>query len=258
MVKIVDGFIFYNELQMLSFKLEELYDVLDYFVIVEAKKTFTGKDKELYFQNNKKKYEKYLDKIIHIVVDDLPSKNCWENEKFQRNCIDQGISKLDLNDDDLVIISDCDEIADSNTLLELKKKGLNSVQSLRMHMYYYNVTTKQVDDWCKTKILNYDMYKYNKRNCENIRMRPVSKESMGTINKGGWHFSYFGDIKFIQNKLNHFSHQEWKDIIDINDDEYISKRIENSEDLFLRGHNKFQKILLENNNYLPKNYKLLI
>ena len=257
MVKIVDGFIFYNELQVLNLKLEELYNVIDYFIIVEAKKTFTGKNKELYFQNNKKKYEKYSDKIIHIIIDDLPFNNCWDNEKFQRNCIDQGISKLNLNDNDLIIISDCDEIADSETLLEIKKTGLNNVNSLKMDMYYYNITNKQIIHWFHTKILNYDMYKYNKRNCENIRIKPLLKEkNIGILNRGGWHFSYFGGIDFIKNKLNNFSHQEYNNEKYTNN-EYIMERIKNNEDLFLRDFNKFIKTPIENNNYLPRNYKLL-
>ena len=39
---IVDSFIFYNELDMLEFRLTELNDVVDYFVIVEATHTFSG------------------------------------------------------------------------------------------------------------------------------------------------------------------------------------------------------------------------
>jgi beta-1,4-mannosyl-glycoprotein beta-1,4-N-acetylglucosaminyltransferase len=47
--KIVDCFIFHNELDMLKFRLKELYDVVDYFVLVESTKTFTNADKKTIF-----------------------------------------------------------------------------------------------------------------------------------------------------------------------------------------------------------------
>ena len=39
-MKIVDCFIFYNELDMLEFRLKELNDIVDYFVLVESTYTF--------------------------------------------------------------------------------------------------------------------------------------------------------------------------------------------------------------------------
>lgn len=69
---IIDSFTFFNELNMLEFRLEELNEYVDYFVLVEATKTFSGNPKPLYFQENKDRYSKFLHKIIHVVVDDLP------------------------------------------------------------------------------------------------------------------------------------------------------------------------------------------
>ena len=60
----------------------------------------------LFFENNKHLYTKFLDKIIHIVVDDFPyteenidtSKgHQWTNEKYQRNCIKRGLEKIKFN-----------------------------------------------------------------------------------------------------------------------------------------------------------------
>ena len=50
----------------------ELYDTVDYFILAEGTLTFTGNSKELYYNNNKKLFLKYNDKIIHIIVDDFP------------------------------------------------------------------------------------------------------------------------------------------------------------------------------------------
>ena len=47
MTKLIDAFIFFNEVEFLKFRLEYLNEIVDYFIIAESNKTFTGKDKEL-------------------------------------------------------------------------------------------------------------------------------------------------------------------------------------------------------------------
>ena len=258
MPKIIDGFTFYNELKMLSFRLEELYNIVDHFIIVEATKTFAGNDKELYFQNNKNKYAKYLDKIIHIIVDDMPcTSNAWDNEHHQRRGINTGINQLNLEDDDIIIISDCDEIPDSDTLLKIKERGLDDLYRLEMDMYYYNLLTKGTK-WYKASILPYFMYKLNNCDPQKIRISPFSKNNL-TMRKGGWHFSFFGNTEFIKNKIKNFSHQEYNQPKFL--DDKINTQIKNFDDVFFRNNaitHAFHKVELIDNNYLPKNYKLLL
>ena len=108
-MKIYDCFTFYNELDLLDLHLEELYDHVDYFVIVESTKTFQNNDKSLFLKLNWNRYIKYHDKIIHVVVDDSPgSANAWDNETFQRNAIMRGLTNA--ADEDIIIIGDVDEI----------------------------------------------------------------------------------------------------------------------------------------------------
>jgi len=259
MPKLIDGFTFYNELKMLSFRLEELYNIVDHFIIVEATKTFAGNDKELYFQNNKNKYAKYLDKIIHIIVDDMPcTSNAWDNEHHQRRGINTGINQLNLEDADIIIITDCDEIPDSDTLLKIKEQGLDDLYRLEMDMYYYNLLTKGTK-WYKASILPYFMYKLNNCDPQKIRISPFSKNNL-TMRKGGWHFSFFGNTEFIKNKIKNFSHQEYNQPKFLDDDK-INTQIKNFDDVFFRNNaitHAFHKVELANNNYLPKNYKLLL
>jgi beta-1,4-mannosyl-glycoprotein beta-1,4-N-acetylglucosaminyltransferase len=67
-MKIYDCFIFFNELDIIGVRLNELNDVGNYFVLVEAT-TVSGKPKELYFQKNKDIYKKFENKIIYIITD---------------------------------------------------------------------------------------------------------------------------------------------------------------------------------------------
>ena len=70
--KIIDSILFFNELDLLELRLEELYDHVDMFLIVESDKTFTGKPKPLFYKNNSKRFSKWSDKIHHYVVNDMP------------------------------------------------------------------------------------------------------------------------------------------------------------------------------------------
>ena len=252
-MKVIDCFIFYNELDMLEFRLNELNDVVDYFVLVECIKTHTNNDKELYFENNKNRFSKFLDKIIHIIVkDNIPQNNwAWDREIYQRNCIDEGIKKLSLNNDDIIIIADLDEIPDAKTVLNIKNNnGLDGIYNLEMDFYYYNINCKYYNKWLQPKILNYGSYiKYNIPHVIYRRLPNIP-----IIKKGGWHFSYFGDVEFIKNKIKNFSHQEYNNDFILND-ERITKQIQNSSDLYERPEDTFKYIDVNDNTYLPYKYE---
>ena len=49
-MKIIDCFIFYNEIDILNYRINTYSDLVDYFIIVESKYTFSGNEKELYFE----------------------------------------------------------------------------------------------------------------------------------------------------------------------------------------------------------------
>lgn len=266
-MKIVDCFIFYNELDMLKFRLEYLYDTVDHFVLVEMYKTHSGNLKPYYFNENKDKFAKYLDKIVHIMVDNDYVQHVQSNLKFglkkkisttssniqremhHRNCIDRGLNKLVLNDTDIVIISDLDEIPDRNTLKEIKISGLDEIYCLNQDLYYYNLTCKMKEKWNQSRIMQWINVKYS--TC----IQALRINQYPPLNKpGGWHFSYFGNVDFIKNKLKNFCHAG-EDIIERVTEEKILDALKNNSDLF--GHNSFITIPIEENTYLPENYEML-
>ena len=73
---IYDCFTFFNELDLLEIRLNVLKDVVDKFVLVESVKTFTGRDKELFFEKNKDRFAAFADRIIHLVVREFPPSYC--------------------------------------------------------------------------------------------------------------------------------------------------------------------------------------
>jgi len=276
-MKIVDCFLFYNELDLLKFKLKELNDIVDYFVLIESKYTFVGNEKELYYETNKKLFSEYNHKIIHIVHDhnatlengprDDGLPNAWSNEKEQRFYGTKGIAKLNLADDDLIIISDLDEIADKNTLKKIKEEGLKDpISCLEQDMYYYNLNNKLIDKWYRSKLVRFDKIREYFDKSPDIFQTIVQPQynldgkhigNYPIIKKGGWHFSFFGNASMIKNKIKNFSHTELSHFGD-ESDEKINKKIQNNKDIFNREDMKFETIKVEDNNYLPENYKMLL
>jgi beta-1,4-mannosyl-glycoprotein beta-1,4-N-acetylglucosaminyltransferase len=257
-MKIIDCFTFYNELELLFFKLSLLYDYVDYFILIESNVTFSGKDKPLYYKENMHLYEKFNDKIIHIVID-LPFKypninyeknEQWENEKNQRNGVSQCLQKynIELESNDLLIIADVDEIINPSILRQLKNGEilLYNGFSLKQDLYYYNINCKNTWFWSKAKIVSYEYFL--KKTPEDIR-----NENLPLLENSGWHLSYFGNTEFIKNKLEGFSHQEYNQSYFTNE-EYIKNKIDNSIDLFGRDFVEMTYIPICSNGNLPPLY----
>lgn len=79
------------------------------FVLVEATTTFSGEPKPLYFAEARARFARWADKIVHVVVDDMPKgADAWDAERFQRDACVRGIETA--APDDLILLSDVDEI----------------------------------------------------------------------------------------------------------------------------------------------------
>ena len=246
---IIDCFTFYNEIDLLDYRIKILSGVVDYFIVVEANQTHVGKPKDLYFPK-----ENYSN-VIYIIVDlpytnpDTTKDEQWINEKYQRNSIQLGLNKLQLNPDDIIIISDLDEIPDPRTLSELKNFPMNQIYSLEQDLYYYNLTSLVVEKWYYPKILP---FKHYTKTPDEIRYCDSN-----FIKRGGWHLSYFGSIEFIANKIKNFVHQEFNDP-QFTDTEKILARIQNYRDIYDREENKMKCTPLNINDYLPYRWDLLV
>jgi beta-1,4-mannosyl-glycoprotein beta-1,4-N-acetylglucosaminyltransferase len=245
---LVDCFTFYNEIDMLRFRIAELKDVVDYFVLVEADRTFNNNPKPLTFEENKHLFECY--NIIHVKATVNPDGDAWSREKAQRNAIMDGLNTLSLSDDDIVIINDVDEIPNTHRLRDVKENGINEIFALEQEVFYYNFNCKFDGKWYHPKIMNYkSLVNAGSPEAARFTLCPV-------IQNAGWHLSYFGDTEFIINKIKSFSHQEY------NNETYLNKQqiedcIRDKKDLFLReGMNYVYNEICDCN--LPKNYKMLL
>ncbi len=259
---IIDCFIFYNEFQMLDLHLKELDPIVDYFVIVEADKTFTGKEKPLYFEEKKYDYLDYLDKIIHVIVKDMPdTETAWDREAHQRNCIQRGLDELNLKDEDIIILCDVDEITDTTLLKTLKQSQVTGLFALEQDFYYYNFNCQMNEKWYYAKFFNYGFLKQTGLKLQQMRTATMIQSGekrfpVRGVKNGGWHLSYFGDTEYIMNKIKNFSHQEFN-TEQFTDPKHIEEQITKCEDLFGRG-NLIKRVEISEESYLPNNWKMMV
>lgn len=70
-IRVFDGFIFFDEEELLEIRLNELYDIVDYFVIVEGNRNFRGISKPLLFNQlqHDERFYKFRSKIKYVVCD---------------------------------------------------------------------------------------------------------------------------------------------------------------------------------------------
>ena len=268
MGKIYDCFNFFNELDILEMRLNILYDYVDYFVIVESTVTHSGQPKPFYLEENKERFSKFWDKIISFKVADtpedfvnLPNTGFFDTEldrvhhyirtqttRFNRSTqIDYGRdffqkesvrrALVNCNDDDVIIISDADEIPNPETLKELKSLSLeDTIYSLSQPMYSYYLNMLSDSDWYGSKM---GLYK----NVKELSFNEIRGDSNLTtkLSNGGWHFSFMGGEEMVRTKITSYSARDLANEQVLSN---IKNNIENDQDVFFRG--KLTKVEVDN------------
>jgi len=107
---IINCFPFYNELDLLEIRLETLAPLVDGFVLVEADESYSGKPKELIFQGNKSRFERFNVQAISIPAFPAEMTDPWQREVYARNQLFEGLKDFHLAASDVVLLSDVDEI----------------------------------------------------------------------------------------------------------------------------------------------------
>lgn len=221
---IYDCFSFFNELDLLDIRLHELGDLVDKFVLVEATRTHSGKEKLLYYDTYKLGFPQFWHKIIHIIVDDMPltREDCdaaltpqdriwngngyqnsdnWIRERWQRNSILRGISNAD--PDDIIIIGDADEIVRPSVLETIEQTIVDGSNAVEQTLYSYHLNVKCVNvPWWGSKILR---RKFVTNPSEHRFHTPAAR----FIYDGGWHFNFMGGADAVKQKIVSYAHDEF-------------------------------------------------
>lgn len=229
-----DCILYNGEKDCLQIRGEELKDLDITHVLIESCFTFSGKSNTLKYWDFANLYSY---NIKPFLCNNVPNNgDAWSNEKAQRNYILKALESLGAKDDDIVIISDADEIPKCEAV---KKYNLEmGITALVMDLYYYYLNclyAKQV--WAMPKILTYEVLK----NSTPDLIRKEGYRSM--IQNGGWHFSYLGGVDAIREKIKSFSHTEFN-VEPFNNEAYILEKIKNFE--YLWGDKKLTTVEIDN------------
>ncbi len=230
-MNIYDCFMYYDEDLLLDIRLNSLNKYVKKFVITEATYTHNGSKKKLNF--NIKNFDKFKDKIEYIVVDQQPPDireinendsielkseklilNGMARDYFQRQNLQKGLKNLE--NDDLIIISDLDEIPD------LKNLKLNEIKDniviFQQKMFYYKLNLLYDEFiWAGSKAVKYKNF-ISPQWLRNIKSKKYpfwridvlfSKKKYSNlyyINNGGWHFTCIRTPEDLEKKLLNFAH----------------------------------------------------
>ena len=247
---IFDCFQYFNEDHIADLRFNILDEYVDFFVVVESTVNHQGQTRKLHFDKNK--YKKFQNKIVYIEVDDTPDNIKKPHtggeslvEQHQRNSIMKGLNKS--QDNDLIILSDVDEIPDLNKL-KVFDKNKYAVFSQKMFMYKLNLLNLNENNWHGSKIC----LKKNLKSPQWLRnlifkkypfWRIDKQKNLQIIDDGGWHFAYLQDVKNISKKIKSFAHGEFNKV-DIVSEKNIELKISQGEDVLGRGY-KIKKIEID-------------
>ena len=249
-MKIIDSFIFFNELELLEMRLNILNDVVDYFVLTESPFTVSGNEKPLYYENNKDRFGKLNDKIIHNITEEIPNNFDHIIEKtkdhvaykdldpygtrfidlpirfqravYNRNASAFGIEKSGASDDDIIITSDADEIINPYILEDVDWFDPNNHYVTLCNAYYYKLNFLYQDDWMGSRICTWKHLKST-----TIDQLRQDHKNAYRIEQGGWHFSFLGDAENFKLKLASYEHTENNiDTVISNAEEKIEKGLD--------------------------------
>ena len=226
---VIDCTPFFNELDILKLRLHILDPLVDRFVIEEATHTFSGLPKDLCFEKNREMFEEFLPKITYLVVDNSPKEiSTHERDKFQKNALAKALT--DASDEDVLILSDVDEIPNPAVLQELVKRfDPDKIYHLAQRNFYCYLNMEEVSGnllsitgefpgverrmWLGTKV-------FAKKNIPEsgiIDLREISPEDPRSVRiaDGGWHFGYMGSChetdvsRRVGTKVVAAAHQEY-------------------------------------------------
>jgi beta-1,4-mannosyl-glycoprotein beta-1,4-N-acetylglucosaminyltransferase len=245
--KIIDTVFFYDELDMLTFRLTELNEHVDQFIIMESGIDFMGNSKPLVFKENEHLFEKWKDKISYLSFNEFSSSELEIlSEVIKKNTIPiadfvkednrhniqlyllillrNSLLSSDLYMEDIVMISDIDEIPDLSKLPEVIDRISFSPVILRQKNFIWSTkfinTNPNLGTTCHqfaSLIKNVSVFlsSYFKKGLVNL--------SSFEIVDSGYHFSHFYDFNKTVDKLKlinpslsiHVIENSWSNLLSI-------------------------------------------
>jgi hypothetical protein len=198
-MSIIDCCTYYNELDLLTLRVETLRHVVDRFIVVEGDTTHSGQPKPYHLSDLRETGAWPFDVELYVCRVRLPrpEPNRWFPEGMQRNAIAAALLETLAQPDDQILISDVDEIPDPRNVQH------QGGHRMRSQVYWLNAVFPQ--PWVGTVSYNYRIF---------LETTPTTLRFAGRAGRlplvdGGWHFTYVGGTERIRQKIHAFAHQEF-------------------------------------------------
>lgn len=217
----IDAFPFHDELDILQMRLEELYDAVDWFILVEADVTHQDRPKPYHYAEHADRFAPWADKIIPVRATGLPSvadfPDPWAREHAQREWITAGLVDLEnrgvtLPDDTVIMQSDVDEIPRAVVARNVNPGG--RIWSLGQRGHFWAVDWFYPDVWKGTTITTLrGVARFGDRPWIKMRDGRNVYDTPAHLMDAGWHFSWLGGPDRALHKVGAFCHPEVRDRI---------------------------------------------
>lgn len=199
--RVFDAVLFSNEVDILTIRWKELYPYVTQFVLLESNSTFTGLPKPLLFAKNRDKFNFIEPRLTYGTIGGRFRKgeNPFVEEAYQRVALDQLLKIAGIEDDDLLIMSDVDEIPSSHTINLLRWcDDIPPILHLRLRNYLYSFEFFQDSKSWRASVHRYQV---GKTRYAHYRQTDL------ILSDAGWHCSFcFRHISEFIFKMKAYSH----------------------------------------------------
>lgn len=272
--KIYDCFLYFQEFEILEIRIKYLYKYVDHFIIVEFDQTFSGRKKKFNLEIEMDKLSPFRDKIFYFKIKDfhhsfdnlisrleqkgdkiskIIRKNMlshrhynrneinWVIDTYQRESIYYALNEFEINDDDLIIISDLDEIPNYQIIDNLKKDFPYEIISFKQNAYSFFLNLLSSNEWYGSIVAKWGKLDYTSLNTLRLDVREKFKivKDVPFVN-GGYHFTSIGSIESIKEKIRNMGHQELNNRLILS---RVKKNILSGRDIFGRKIGQIYKII---------------
>jgi hypothetical protein len=196
----------FNELDLLEIRLNILDPHVDYFIIGEAKETFSGVDKPLHYKENMERFKKWESKIIYVQMEKTQAEDSFKRAYYQKDTLRDALKKQRPLNTDLVYFGDIDEIWKPQEITDDK------IYNLQQLCYCYYLNNRSSELWIGTVVGTF-------RNFEDTGFNEARAKHDNVLADGGWHFTNMGGPDQVRRKLEAYDHQEFNN-------PHIKKQIE--------------------------------
>ncbi|GAA0185650.1 glycosyltransferase [Lithospermum erythrorhizon] len=201
--KVYDAVIFNNEMDMLTIRWKELYPYITQFVLLESNSTFTGLPKPYFFAKNRKQFNFVEPRLTYATVGGRFRKgeNPFVEEAYERLALDQLLKIAGIEDDDLLIMSDVDEIPSAHTINLLRWcDDIPPVLHLELKNYMYSFEFHRAHKSWRASV-----HRYQKGTTKYVHFRQTDY----LLADAGWHCSFcFKLISDFVFKMKAYSHTD--------------------------------------------------